>query len=81
MVAWYCQLGPAGNHFLIHVSFPPCHRGYVPAGFHHHTRALGQFNIQHGKQWLGQGQAVPVPPPPALGGLPDGASLDSEAVL
>lgn len=81
MVVWHCQLGAAGNDFLIPVSFPPCHRVYVPAGFHHLARARGQFNIQHGKQWLGQGHAVPVPAPPALGGVADGASLGSEPVL
>lgn len=81
MVVWHCQLGAAGNDFLIPVSFPPCHRVYVPAGFHHLARARGQFNIQHEKQWLGQGHAVPVPAPPALGGVADGASLGSEPVL
>lgn len=53
----------------------------MPAGFHHLARAHGQFNIQHGKQWLGQGQAVPMPAPPALGGVADGSSLGSELVL
>lgn len=68
MVTWHCQLGAAGNHFLIPVSFPACHRVYVPTGFHHLARACGQFNIQHGKKCVDQGQAVPTPAPPALGG-------------
>lgn len=49
----------------------------------HPAHACGQLGTQHGKQRLGQGQAVPTPAPSALGGVfvANGASLGLELAL
>lgn len=55
----------AGNHsfvsLLLPVGCPPCHSVYIPASFHCLPPAHSQLGIWHGKQWLGEGQAISTP--------------------